>query len=335
MSSPDTDNVNYKTVRYAGRTLDLTLFAATRALDVIVGELFAQHKSRRLAAGKWTRTEALIAQLTDPAVFAASSALVMWTWIYLPARLPRAYNKWISSAASVDGRLTEALRRMRTGEMRYGEDTEKSLLQPMCEDFKWPEKWGDPAQTVPIPCEMVHMGCGPSCEFHAVSRFCRSWKWSMATYLPLNLLLVVRNPNAKGLIRAILSASRSSAFLGMFITLFYYGVCLARSRVGPHILGKDFAARQAIDGGLCVGTGCALCGWSILLENAGRRKDIGLFVAPRSIATLFPRRYALDKQWRETLVFAMSTAVVFTCVLENRKRVRGVLGNILGTVLDR
>lgn len=61
---------------------------------------------------------------------------------------------------------------------------------------------------------------------------------------------------------------------------------------------------------------------------------MALFVAPRALATLFPRRYALDKQWRETFVFAFSTAVVFTCVRENRNRVRGVLGSILGSVLE-
>ncbi|KAH8899516.1 hypothetical protein GQ53DRAFT_314019 [Thozetella sp. PMI_491] len=323
-----------KTVRYAGRTLDLSLFAATRALDVIVGELWAQHKSRRLAANKWTAVEAFVSHFTDPTVFALSSGLIMWTWIYNPTRLPRAYNKWIGSAAAVDPRLTEALRRCRTRELVYGEDTGQApLLGGMCADYKWPLAWGDPAKSTPFPCEVVHMGCGPSCEKHAIYRFARSFRWAMATYLPLNLLLVVRQPNVRGVVRALLSAARSSAFLGAFISLFYYGVCLARSRVGPRLLGRHAAACQAIDGGVCVGTGCFLCGWSILIEYAGRRKDMGLFVAPRALATLLPRRYRLDLQWRESLVFAFSTAVVFTCVLENKRRVRGVLGDVLAKVL--
>ena len=41
--------------RFAGRTMDLTLFAVTRAFDVIVGELWSQRKARRVAAGKWTK----------------------------------------------------------------------------------------------------------------------------------------------------------------------------------------------------------------------------------------------------------------------------------------
>jgi hypothetical protein len=115
--------------------------------------------------------------------------------------------------------------------------------------------------------------------------------------------------------------------------LYYYGICLGRSRIGPRILGTNVSARQQIDSGVCVASGCAICGWSILLENEGRRQDIGLFVAPRALATLLPRRYLWENQWRETLAFAMSTAVVFTCVGENPERVRGVLGKVLHKVL--
>ncbi|KAI0484152.1 hypothetical protein GGR56DRAFT_11459 [Xylariaceae sp. FL0804] len=322
-----------ETVRYAGRTLDLTLFALMRALDVIVGELWARRRQRRVAARQWTWVESCISKLTDPSIFATSCALIMWAWFYSPASLPRAYTKWISSAAAVDPRLIAALQRCRRGELRYGEDTGQApLLRSMCRDFGWPPHWGDPAVSVPFPCEIVHMGCGPSCERHALSRFARSFRWSMATYVPLNLL--ARKKSLRGLRAALLSAARSSAFLASFITLFYYGVCLARTRIGPHVMGKGRAARQAIDSGLCVGTGCLLCGWSILLENAHRRQDMALFVAPRAAATLLPRRYPLDKQWRETLVFALSTAVVFTCARENPRRVRGMLGALLKSVLE-
>jgi hypothetical protein len=76
-----------------------------------------------------------------------------------------------------------------------------------------------------------------------------------------------------------------------------------------------------------------VCGWSIILENAGRRKDIALFVAPRALATLLPRRYEMKYQWKETATFAFSTAVVFTCIKENPSRVRGVFGKLLSGVL--
>ncbi|KAL3603071.1 hypothetical protein FPOAC2_07388 [Fusarium poae] len=325
-----------QTVRFAGRTMDLTLFAVTRALDVVVGDVWARHKARRWVSNKWTKTERFVSRFVDPLVFAASSGLVMWAWFYYPKRLPRSYSKWITSAASVDLRLIKAFRRCHTGEFQYGKETGQAhLLQGMCADYEWPLAWGDPAVVVPIPCQMVHMSSGPSCECHAISRFWRSWKWSMATYLPLTLTLTLRNPSRKALRRAIASSCRSSSFLATFITLFYYGVCLSRTRIGPQLPGGTTTERrQQMDSGICVGTGCFLCGWSILIETESRRKDIALFVAPRALATVLPRRYSLDKEWLERLAFAISTAIVFTCVSENPDRVRGVFGKMLKMVLS-
>ena len=258
----------------------------------------------------------------------------MWAWIYTPDRLPRSYNKWIKSAAAVDQRLLLALRKCRWGEINYGVETGQAyVLQGMCKDHNWPLSYGDPVQSIPFPCEIVHMGTGKNCEYHALSRFVRSFIWAFSTYLPLNLVLMARNPSKKGAKYALKSSARSSAFLGTFIALYYYGICLARTRLGPSILGTSTSMHQQIDSGICVASGCALCGWSVLLENEGRRKELGLFVAPRALATLFPRRYTWDKQWRETMAFAVSTAVVFTCVGERPERVRGVLGRLLSRVL--
>jgi hypothetical protein len=327
-------DVTLKSTRFAGRTMDLTLFAATRAVDVVVGEIWDRRRACRIAARKWTAAEAAISSLADPIIFASSCALIMWCWFYLPERLPRAYNKWIAGAAAVDARLITALNHFRWGELIYGQDTGQApLLQSMCADYKWPQIWGDPAKTIPFPCEMVHMGMGKSCEYHAFRRFLKGSLMAGGMYGPLNLALQLRNPSKEGMKKALISSIRSSAFLGSFIALFYYGVCLARTRVGPHILGSDVQSRQIIDSGVCIGSGCMLCGWSLLLENQGRRKDIALFVAPRALATLLPRRYEMKYQWRETAVFATSTAIVFTCVQENPARVRGVLGKILSSVI--
>ena len=291
----------------------------------------------------------------------------MWAWFYNPAQLPRAYRKWISTAAAVDARLIEALRRCRAGTLRYGADTGPAgrVLQGLCAERGWPAAWGDPAVSVPFPCELVHMGAGgASCERHALSRFARSFRWALATQLPLSLLLVLvfggargapprrrRRPLARALLAASASAARSSTFLASFIALFYYGVCLARTRVGPRILApkptltttttvaaekaKARAAQaQRIDSGLCVATGCLLCGWSVLLERGGSRvANLALFVAPRALGTLLPRRYPAALQRRETLAFAFAAAVVLPAAQEDPARVRGVLGRVLAGVL--
>lgn len=273
----------------------------------------------------------------------------MWSFVYHPHRLPPGYDRWISSAAAVDPRLLDTLRRCRRRDFVYGSDKGRGalmeLLAPMCALYGRPAAWADPAVSIPIPCELVHMGCGPSCEVHALRRLCRSLVWAMATYLPLNLLsLLLRKGVGRGvdrgapsqcraLAQALRSASRSSVFLSSFVAMFWYGICLARTRVGPHVLGSSPGARQRIDGGLCVAAGCLLCGWSVLVESAERRRDIALFVAPKAAATLLPRRYAAGKQWRETLVFSASAAVVLTCARERPGRVRGVLGRVLGGIL--
>ncbi|CZS99382.1 related to integral membrane protein [Rhynchosporium agropyri] len=306
---------------FAGRTMDLTLFAVTRALDVVIGELWTQRRDRRKTTRRWSSIDKVISTLADPAIFASSCALIMWAWIYTPDRLPRSYNKWIKSAAAVDQRLLLSLRRMRYGEIKYGQETGQAyLLQDMCKDYNLPLDYGDPAKTVPYPCEIVHMGTGSSCEYHAFSRFVRSFTWAFSTYLPLNLILTARDPTRKRFVHALKSSARSSSFLGTFIALYYYGICLTRSRLGPRVLGSSTATCQQIDSGPCIGGGCALCGWSVLIETETRRKELGLFVAPRALATLLPRRYLMEKQWRETLAFATSAAVVFTCVSEKPER---------------
>jgi hypothetical protein len=71
-----------KAMQLAGRTMDLTLFAIIRALDIVIGELWAQRKTRRIAKGSWTRLESAVGRLTDAWVFATSASVVMWAWMY-------------------------------------------------------------------------------------------------------------------------------------------------------------------------------------------------------------------------------------------------------------
>lgn len=156
----------------------------------------------------------------------------------------------------------------------------------------------------------------------------------MRMYLPLNLVVLLRRkPTYSALVTAFVEASRSSAFLGAFIALFYYGVCFARTRAGPKIFSPQLVTPQMMDGGLCVGSGCLACGWSILLEKPARRQEIAFFVAPRALSTLFPRRYRRRHLWRERLVFATSVAIILTTAQAEPRKVRGVFGRLLGRIL--
>lgn len=285
--------VNQPGPRFAGRTMDLTLFTLVRALDSLTCISWGWGQKRWKGNARWTLVSSIIPGLADSAVFAASAAVVMWAWFYSPERLPRSYGKWIGEVAKVDERLIEALRRARRNIFVYGKDTGQApLLESMCRDYDWPIEWGDPSKTFPIPCEMVHMGCGPNCEKHAVSRFMRTFKFACATYIPLQLAFRFRSMKSMASFRrAISDALRSSSFLAAFVTLFYYSVCLARTRLGPRLFHGKTVTPQMWDSGLCVGAGCAMCGWSILVEHAKKRQEIALFVAPRAAATVLPRFY--------------------------------------------
>lgn len=317
---------------YAGKTMDFTLFALCRALDVAA--ITAWNRSRSKSWHPERRAPAIanaVRKLADPGIFATSAAIIMWSWFYSPHRLPRAYNNWISKIADIDQRLIQALRLARQGDFVYGHDTGQApLLEPLCKELGLPEVFADPSKTIPIPCELYHSGTGASCELHAATRFWRSWKFAFELYLPLQILARIRNFKLDVIVEALKAAARSSSFLAAFVSLFYYSVCLARTRLGPKLLSQKTVTPQMWDSGLCVLAGCLACGWSILLEKPGRRQEIAFFVAPRALATVLPRVYDKKHRRREQFVFATSMAVLLTKVKSGElNNVRGVLGRLL------
>ena len=284
---------NHQSSPHAGRSLDLTLFTVSRSIETVIGYLWVRWRTSRMASARWTSIEAFISYMADPIVFAASSGVVMWSWFYHPNRLPRAYNRWIGGVAQVDPRLVEVLRQARMGDFVYGRETgHGALLESFCADLNLPVAWGNPNLTIPIPCEVVHSGLGPSCHWHAGVRFARAFKFAFATYFPIQLFFKAKKPSWRAFRQAFQAALRSSAFLGTFIGLFYYGVCLARTLLGPKLLKSRGITPLMWDQGLCICTGCMLCGTSILIEAAKRRQEMAFFVAPKAIATFLPRHYS-------------------------------------------
>jgi hypothetical protein len=67
----------------------------------------------------------------------------------------RSYSKQLTNIANVDQRLVIALQKIHCGDFIYGIDTGQGhLLESYCEEVGLPKRWGNPAQTVPIPCEV-------------------------------------------------------------------------------------------------------------------------------------------------------------------------------------
>lgn len=325
-----------QSLQRAGRTIDLTLFATVRALEAIIVNLW-RHQVRQSAKPP-SALSLFLSHHTDELLFAVSCNSIMWSWFYHPEALPRAYNKWIASAAQVDLRLIKVLRLAKQGDFVYGEDRgpEARQLEGMCKDYGWPIEWGDPEKTIPIPCEMVHMGTGPNCHWHAAVRFMRAFKFAMATNFPLQLvakMISKRRLSSSDVARITKESARSSAFLGSFVALMYYGICLSRTRLGPKLFDQKKISRQDWDSGLCVRAACILCGWSVLIEEERRRGELAMFVAPRAAATFMPRSYDRKLFWRERAAFSVSTALLFTLVQEDKGMVRGVLGRLLSGIL--
>lgn len=88
-----------------GKSMDLTLFAAVRAGDVLISRLWD-----RVPPG---RSKSISSHMAPVALFCFSAATIMHAWFYSPGRLPQTYNKWISAAAELDNRLLLALRHAR------------------------------------------------------------------------------------------------------------------------------------------------------------------------------------------------------------------------------
>lgn len=324
-------------MHYAGKTIDFTLFSACRAIDVLVITTWMSTRDRRFHPDHIIpRLSHLAKKLADPCLFASSAAIIMWSWFYSPERLPKQYNQWISKIASIDHRLINALRLCRRGDLVYGSTaTQDADLPSLCRERNLPESWGNPAEVVPIPCELYHCGAGKSCEIHAGKRFVKTFQLAMRIYLPLQLLSLFHRLSLtrQRILSMAKDAARSSSFLAAFVTLFYYAVCLARTRLGPKIFSKKTVTSQMWDSGLCVLAGCLACGWSIMFEKAARRQEIASFVAPRALATLLPRVYDKRYQRREQIVFAASVAIVMNAMQQRKHHVRGVLGRVLETVL--
>jgi len=57
--------------------------------------------------------------------------------------------------SNLDSRVIVALRRIRGGDIIYGEDTSQAdLLGSYCKGMGLPEVLGDPQKTIPIPCRV-------------------------------------------------------------------------------------------------------------------------------------------------------------------------------------
>lgn len=296
-------------------SLDLTLLVATRAVDTVFSSVMLRIVSRGGSAG-------------DAALFVASCSLIMFAWFFSPERLPPAYLRWITAAANMDTLILTVLKSIREKKLEYGVDGPcLHLLADFCRQHGQDPRRGLLTHNIPLECEVVHAFRSKLCEVHALWRFARGFRFAFTLYGLLNLAMLAVPRKVAWLRKlwvALRLTVRSLAFLGAYIALFWYAVCLARTRVLPRLFPSVPVTRW--DDTVCVAAGCVACGLSCLVETPQRRKELALFVAPRAAGTLVDAAPTARNLRVECAVFAVSIAVLVAFSKRNAASVRGIFG---------
>ncbi|KAI9312035.1 hypothetical protein BX666DRAFT_1992031 [Dichotomocladium elegans] len=321
------------------KTLDFTLFALVRALDLMAHRAYNSSAVRK-------RVPHWVLEYGNVGVFAAASSEIMFAWFYAPERLPRSYSTWITKMSEMDERLLLALRAIRNGDWIYGKDTGiQDLLGDYAVQVGLPKSAGDPLNGR-IPCQLVHGGLPYGCEVYAMNRFIRGFAKVFPLYFSVHLLppLLFRTAQflqepQNRLLHALKAASRSSTFLASFIAIIWYSICLVRTRVGHQIFHID---QSFLDNTFAPLVGCMLCGAALLIESPSRRGEMALYVVPRAMISVFKRvlgPYQKGRWWEsivtetaETAVFAGSVAVVVDAIFKDKTNVRASIRGLLSWI---
>jgi hypothetical protein len=147
--------------------------------------------------------------------------------------------------------------------------------------------------------------------------------------------------NPTGSLTHILFASvRSSTFLGSFIGIIWYCICLVRTRIGHQVLGLD---QTLLDDTLGPLVGCMMCGLSLLIESKHRRGEMTLYVVPRALFSLTERILSPHQKGRwweesvasgaETLAFAASVMVVMDGLFKDKSMVRPSIRGLMSWIM--
>ncbi|GAA6047342.1 hypothetical protein JCM3770_001897 [Rhodotorula araucariae] len=346
-SAPPLPPAQYRATQSA--TLDLTLFVLVRGADTLARLLYERAPPARGRAAPLLR---FLANQGDTIVFWLSCWRIMWAWFYRPELLPPSYSRWILTLARMDPRLLQLLRYARAGRFVYGQKPDVEVAEMCAAIGKHARKDArlvNPAVIDRLDCSFVHgkLGAG-SCETNAAKRWARAFLDCLAIYLPVhaippllfNLRRLLRTPSSS-LLRILLAASRSSAFLATFVASVYLGVCLTRTRL-PQLARALGAAvpQQPLDAGACVLVGCALCGASVLIENKRRRREMALYCAPRALYALVDELVpaalvtspagACLARWAERAVFSLASGMVVSASVHRPDLVSGVISGVTG-----
>ncbi|KAI9259077.1 hypothetical protein BY458DRAFT_440641 [Sporodiniella umbellata] len=237
--------------------------------------------------------------------------------------------------SAVDNRVLQFLKDGRSGKLVYGKETDVGYLKDFCDELGLPRSYGDPL-TGRIDCSIIHEGSLWGCEVNALNRVLKGFIQIFPVNLMVHLLpLLLFKPSRlaknpfESMSHVLASTVRSSTFLGSYIGIIWYCVCLVRTRIGHQVLGVN---QTRLDNTLGPLLGSMLCGLSLLIENKHRRGEIILYVLPRALHSTTGRIYnplGNQRWWKsfgsklaEDVLFAASTMVVIHNIYRDEKTIR-------------
>lgn len=303
------------------RHTSLSVYVLLRGLVLLVrcGNKASAHPLLRkaLAPTRW--------QHGDTAIMCASTVQLAYSWLFLQQTLPTSYVRFLNKHGGKQLEQYAALKEVCKLNTGGGPPRPLAALQ------------GTALEQVasPLPCRFVHPGT--TCSSHTLTFFPRAYLNALPVYLPVYVvpaLLVhrqklLRGPQAAATWRKVgLGVARSSAFLALFCTLAWTGVCAGFQATGT-------ATVQV------VASTCWVAGLATLVEKKSRRMELALYCMSRAVESFalclgewgWVRRSLVPKRL-DVVLFSAAVGCIMHCYSDSHGAHRDVFTSKYLSVLD-
>ena len=113
--------------------------------------------------------------------------------------------------------------------------------------------------------------------------------------------------------RTVKNIVGSSVFLGVYVAVFRYLLCVSKNTRGKVDRWNMIIASF-------------FCGFAILFEARGRRSELALYLVPRALESLYNMMAAKGKvrhfQYAEVLVFALCMSLIMYCYQNEPEQIK-------------
>ncbi|KAI8593359.1 hypothetical protein BDZ88DRAFT_404417 [Geranomyces variabilis] len=305
---------------------DFAVFTLVRAVDSL-----ASFQGRKIRDAMRARgvPQGVITN-ADAVVFIACCTQIMFCWFFFPQALPRNYVNWINKMGHMDPRVLRVVKYLGHGIMKKNRDDGYGhILGSYAVEIGRTFAEGDPKHGQ-ISCNIIHAD-SPHCGRHLLEVWRDGFGDAMKLYIPVHLLPALifhrnRFANRKEIGPTIANVARgavqSSAFLATFIVLVWAPIC-------------GFRNALKTDGYIGPGMGSFLSGFSIFLERKSRRREIGLYCAPKALESAWwmLTRNKVKIPGAEFVMFATGMGYLLSSYQYHPKALRPAVRSALGFFL--